>query len=190
MEDDSPRALSDESPSEDEGSSYVLSSEEEDVSSSWSDEGSELSDFETENGKKRRRLEPLPPPVRPDNVQTRKLRPPQHLRQQKPPTPSESSDSTPSTPEPGKGCRIAKKSEFWGTELIRELTNEDMERDLEVIRGMWEMSVVFHFLHVFRSQLQVILDGVRMETLERAIVGSNGRGLLADLHIVRCVNWS
>lgn len=96
MEDDSQRDMS--SPSEGE-SSYVLSTEN-DASSSWSITVASESSIEEDRLKKRRKLDPLPP-ERPDNVQTRKLRPPQHLRQQKEPTPSESMDSGPSSPEPG-----------------------------------------------------------------------------------------
>lgn len=55
--------------------------------------------------------------------------------------------------------------------------------DLVKVKGMWEMAVVFHFLHVFRGPLEVIADGVRMETLEQAIVRSTGQGLLTRLHI-------
>ena len=99
--------LSDGSPSEDDGSSYVLSSEAEEASSSWSDvEVSDSSEYETTRFKKRRRLGPPVPPPRPDNVQTRKLRPPQHLRQRKETTPQEPSESTPSSSEPGETSHL------------------------------------------------------------------------------------
>jgi len=87
---------------EEDESSYVVSSEVEEPESCFSEE--DVSSPASERRTKRRRLELPIHRDRPDTVQTRKLRPPQHLRQPKDPTPVDSSGSSESSLEPGRPC--------------------------------------------------------------------------------------
>ena len=71
-----------------------------------------------------------------------------------------------------------------GVEMVREVTDEEVERDRAAIRGMWELAVVFQFFQTFQSPLAITSIPVKMSDIEQAIVKSNGQGLLARLHTV------
>ena len=71
-----------------------------------------------------------------------------------------------------------------GVEMVREVTDEEVERDRATIRGMWELAAVFQFFHTFQSPLALTPIPVKMNDIEQAIVKSNGQGLLARLHTV------
>lgn len=66
--------------------------------------------------------------------------------------------------------------------LSRELTQEEVEDDLQLVKNMWEMAATHDFLRLFRLQLKLSRD-VGPDELERVIVTSAGDGgLLASLH--------
>ena len=84
--------------------------------------------------------------------------------------------------------------------LIRpRKSEEDVEKEIQELRAMWEMAAIIDFLHLFREQLK--LRAFTAAELERVLVTSAGdEGLLADIHIdlmkgissksdVKLTNW-
>lgn len=70
-----------------------------------------------------------------------------------------------------------------GTVVKRELTQEEVDADVKVVQGMWEMASVLDFLRKFKPQLKLSRD-FGADELERVLVTSAGDGgLLADVHI-------
>jgi hypothetical protein len=67
--------------------------------------------------------------------------------------------------------------------LKRDVSDEQVEADLDEIRGMWEMASIHDFLRLFKPQLKISRD-VGPDELEHVLVTSPGDGgLLADIHM-------
>lgn len=67
--------------------------------------------------------------------------------------------------------------------LVRpEMSPARIEKEIKRVQGMWELSAILDFVHLFHEQLK--LRAFNASDLEKALVTSAGdRGLLADIHI-------
>lgn len=67
--------------------------------------------------------------------------------------------------------------------LKRDVSDEQVEADLDEIRNMWEMASIHDFLRLFKPQLKISRD-VGPDELEHVLITSPGDGgLLADIHM-------
>eukprot|EP00210_Caulerpa_lentillifera_P003375 g3219.t1 len=145
----------------------------------WSLNSNDIVESESESvnssRQKRRKLETVMIPPRPDNEMTRKLRP------QKLPLSQVSHVPTPPPPPPVRFVKPVTDSSSSSIELVRELAPGQEQEDIELVRRMWEMPVVFDFLMLFNDRLEIV-ESISMDEIEKAIVVSNGQGFLGHLH--------